>query len=288
MSTFELIAKVIKRIRRRLEDEGLDGIPEKMQEKLRYLSGGYARLHGSNSHAIDYSNGVTQLCYVFKYVAAHADYLFKVLRRARSAAAAPLFSGKTLRVACLGGGPGSDIIGIMRYLEHHRSGEPTSQVIVDIYDKEEAWLPVLKDIVGEITSDISLDVTFVALDVSDASTWDTADFSKYDLITASFFVSEIRRIGLGQPAKRFWKYVLGTIADGAIVAFNDNNDERIYGYFDAIAKGSGAMETVASAEDEEVSCSDSFYPIERLIEKLDHRPKRNGHTAYRVIRKAEL
>ena len=286
MSGFEIIERVIARIEKQCVKIHGDQLDMKIKEKLGYLSDRYRRLHGNNSAAIDYGDAVTQFCYVYKYVAAHADYLFKIFRQARSAHKQPFFQNERIRVACVGGDPGSDILAILKYLEAGFSKEIVNKVVIDVYDKEKKWLRILKIIVDELQSNTTVSVNFVELDVSDPEGFKAHDFSKYQLVTSSFFVSEIRRIGLGTPAKAFWRHVVSALPVGAIVVFNDNKDERIYGYFDAIMNGCADVQTIIADNDAEVSCSDSWKPVQRYVDRLDHRPKRNGSTAFRVQMKS--
>ena len=201
----------------------------------------------------------------------------------RAARGASLFSRENVTICCLGGGPGSDVLAVIRYLGWAGDREPVESVVFHIYDKEPGWFPMVEAIVDEAESEIGFEVIFHDLDVADETSWGEVDFSQYDLITSSFFVSEIKRIGLSEPAKRFWRRVLRGMRKGALLAFNDNGDERIYGYFDRLIAAAGGFEILSEDNDEEVSCGDSFEPVQRWINRLDHRPKRNGRTAHRGL-----
>lgn len=285
MSAFTQIAPVLQRLEKPLRSKHSDSLDDEFTQRLEYLSVAYRRLHGPMSHSIDYSEPETRWCYVFKYVAAHADYLYRVLRKGKAAGSrAPLFNSKRALVACLGGGPGSDVLAVVRYLASQGDKEPVRAVHFVIFDIESGWEPVVKAVLAEAETDVKFTAEFRYLDVSDPATWSDIAFDEFDLVTSSFFVSEIKRIKLGIPAQRFWKSILGALRSGCVVAFNDNNDERISGYFDRIVSSVGGFETLV-ADAEEVSCGDSFSPIQGFIDRLDHRPKRNGNTAYRVLRR---
>lgn len=285
MSAFTQIAPVLERLEKPLRAQHSKDLDNQLTERLEYLRVGYARLHGWRSHPIDYSEPETRWCYVFKYVAAHADYLYRVLRKGKAAGTrAPLFRSKTAQVACLGGGPGSDVLAVIRYLSSQREKEPVRAVHFVIFDVEPGWEPVVKAVLAEDKSDVKFTAEFRHLDVSDPTTWNDVAFEDFDLVTSSFFVSEIKRIKLGVPAQAFWKAILRSVRPGCVVAFNDNNDERITNYFDRIVASAGAFETLID-DAEEVSCGDSFWPVQSYIDRLDHRPRRNGNTAYRVLRK---
>lgn len=283
MSSFRLIRRVLDRLEGPLAAEFGAGLNGELVAKLGYLSRSYYRLHGGAAQDVDYSERSTQFCYTFKYIAAHADYLFKVLRRMRTPNGGRLFDEEEVTIACLGGGPGSDVLAVVRYLAWAGEKEPAKKVTFDIYDKEPGWFSVVEAIVEEAESDIQFEVIFHSFDVSNEGTWSEIEFDKYDLITSSFFVSEIKRIGLSVPARRFWRFLLRNMSTDALMAFNDNGDERIYGYFDRLIEAAGGFDTLTAEDDEEVSCGDSFDPVQPWINRLDHRPRRNGKTANRGL-----
>lgn len=283
MSTFDLIARVLAKLEEPLAERHGDKLTAKFTAKLAYLSAGYGRLHGAFSHRIDYGEPETRWCYLYKYVAPHADYLFKVLRRAK-AAKGPLFRSTKVEVACLGGGPGTDVIALVRYLASQANNEPVEAVHFVVFDVEPGWEAPMNVLLGQVGGPIKFTAEFRVLDVADPSTWEDVAFREFDMVLSSFFVSEIKRIRFGLPGRAFWKAVLTAVKPGCVIAVNDNNDERITGYFDGIVGSSGAFETLIK-DQEEVSCGDSFGPVQKYIDRFDHRPKRNGNTAFRVLRK---
>lgn len=177
------------------------------------------------------------------------------------------------------------MVAIAKYLKYAQALEPVERVVVHIFDIETTWEPSLDAIIDEFDVPVAFDISFEKLDVSDPSTWEETDFSEYDMVTASFFVSEIAKLKLGMAARKFWKFVLKGMRPGGLVAFNDNNDERIYGYFDRICDSVGGFEVIVK-DQEEVSCGDSFEPVQKMINRMDHRPRKNGDTAYRLLRKS--
>lgn len=283
MSSFRLIRRVLDRLESDLRIEFGDGLDNELTAKLAYLTRGYYRLHGGAAQEIDYSQRSTQFCYTYKYIAAHAYYLFRVLRQMRGARRTPLFADNEIAIACLGGGPGSDVLAAIRYLHWAGEREPVERVVFHIYDKEPGWFNVVEAIVEEAEGDIRFEVVFYDLDVADEESWRHIDFAQYNLITSSFFVSEIKRIGLSTPARRFWRHVLRGMSAGSFFAFNDNGDERIYGYFDGLIAVADNFQVLTEDNDEEVSCGDSFDPVQPWIDRLDHRPRRNGRTSYRGL-----
>jgi hypothetical protein len=219
-------------------------------------------------------------------VTPHADYLYRTLRKARTKAGKPLFEGGKVQIACIGGGPASDVIGVIRYFAWAGEKEPASSIHFDIYDIELGWESVIDAVIekSENESDLNYTYSFKPFDVSSATSWSTLNFDKYHLVTSSFFLSEIKRLKFGTVAGQFWLHVFQNVRPGCVIAMNDNNDERVYSIFDRALNKASKFDVVIS-DSEEISCSDSFHPVQSIITRLDHRPKRNGDIAFRVVKK---
>jgi hypothetical protein len=83
---------------------------------------------------IDYSRPVTRFAYVYAYVSSHANLVYQIIPR--SSALTELFKEETISVTCVGGGPGSDLLGILKYLE---SRKRKTQLNCQTYDAVTAW-----------------------------------------------------------------------------------------------------------------------------------------------------
>src|SRR5262245_38724266 len=62
----------------------------------------------------DYSTPEAKFAYIFRYTTAHADFLDAVIRQCAEIGAQT--KQPSLIVSCIGGGPGSDILGFVKYL----------------------------------------------------------------------------------------------------------------------------------------------------------------------------
>src|SRR5688500_12806057 len=87
-----------------------------VNEAMDTLQGQYARLEDPKNPRIDYSTAVARLAYILKYVAAHGDYVKQVLNLLHDELGAGLSAKENLAVSCLGGGPGSELVGLLKYL----------------------------------------------------------------------------------------------------------------------------------------------------------------------------
>src|SRR5579859_7530708 len=83
-----------------------------IKNELGVLANEYANLGNTNGKQIDYSNPVKRFAYIYKYTVAHADYIMQLIRSEKELRT--LIGRSSTEVACLGGGPGSDLLGILK------------------------------------------------------------------------------------------------------------------------------------------------------------------------------
>jgi len=180
----------------------------------------------------DFDNPATRFGYVFTYVPAHAHWLYELISGCDEAKAI-LDAGKA-RITCIGGGPGSDVVGVLKYLDEN---DAKCKLFIEIIDGCEAWKTTWSDLAYELDWDEALHTDYVIHNVSDESTWSSpSKISKADIITLSFFVSEIYHL---DEAASYLTNMLGSAKDGAIVLVNDNRTEDVYNLMDKVAATCG-------------------------------------------------
>ena len=108
----------------------------KRREKLKQA---YASLDESDRDPIQYSSLSARTAYVFAYAPTRAAYTLEFLRRHRIAIGKPLFGGGKIRVVSFGGGPASELVGLIRYLEDPASEEAVEAIHYVVYDKDGDW-----------------------------------------------------------------------------------------------------------------------------------------------------
>lgn len=115
MLCFELVKKVLDELYAQIPgDENTKDAA--ITAKLSSLRSDYGRLgtktptHGS----IDYENPVTRFAYIYCYVTSHSNIVYSLIHQ--SPALQACFDAERLHVTCVGGGPGSDLVGILKYM----------------------------------------------------------------------------------------------------------------------------------------------------------------------------
>jgi hypothetical protein len=280
MKIFPLIEQVL--------DELYSQIPgreaskdEEVNRSLATLSEHYRHLVGKDE-AIDYSQPATRLAYIYKYVTCHSNLVYT--RIPRSSKLADLFNDGTISVACLGGGPGSDFLGILKYcIEYNKKPDLRCQ----LYDREIAWGESWEDVDDKIKAADKLHTRTVyqPLDVTRSETY--LPRSKYlnsDLFTMIYFVSEVYG-RLGDGADDYFEHLFAGMRKGAQLLYIDNNHSEFTNWvekkFDAhnltiVKKGEG-KEALPTEEEKK--------DLGKWYRKFSSSPKLEADVAWRIARK---
>lgn len=251
-----------------------------IKKELTNLSAEYGKLASKASAPIDYSDAVKRFAYIYKYTVAHADYIMQLIRGTKGLR--ELLSKKSIEVACLGGGPGSDLLGLLKYLI--QTGAKDLSLKCYIFDKERAWGDSWSDVASSLNPPFQLYPVFQQMDVTDPKTW--ASYQKFlraDLFTLSYFLSEVWKIK--EDAEPFFEHCLSQMKSGSMILFVDNNDSRFRDWFDGMAK-KHSLVAVKSAEGELCFSNDEEKNDLGVYFGKFGWPKRKSDAAWRIMKKA--
>jgi hypothetical protein len=281
--TMELPVKVFQLIKKVL-DEIYATIPGTEQEKdaainveLSRLSGLYGNLL-RNTQPIDYSDPVTRFAYIYRYVTCHANLVFRRIETNNTLGG--LFDQESVQIASIGGGPGSDLLGVLKYCEE-AGVKPRLKFLLS--DREQVWGESWEDIDNNIDGDFQLRTVYQQLDVTDPATW--AFRLKYlhqtDLFTFTYFFSELYNVR--QQAAPYFETLFAGARPGAHFLYIDNADDR-FNEFDRLADKHG-LEYVAGGDvDTRMPLEEQTYDLGIYSQKF-RSPKLKAFIAYRIMRK---
>lgn len=267
-------------------DQAYDDMPyAKEKEKdeciktcLETLSSKYRRLTRGAHEQIDYANPVTRFAYIYKYTIAHADYIMQLIREHEEVAC--LFTGGEATVSCLGGGPGSDFLGVMK---HMLLTGKTADLTCYIFDRERAWGDSWSEVAKVLSADFRVFPVFQQLDVTNATTWQAYHkYLKADLFTLSFFLSEVWKIR--SEAQPYFDHCMAKAKRGSLFLFVDNNASEFYEWFDGLADKHGIQQLYAGAGNMAFSNEEEKTDLGRYYDKFGW-PKRESDVAFRVGKK---
>jgi hypothetical protein len=158
---------------------------------------------------INYEDPFCRMAYVYMNVAVHASLVEQALahyHQIRELIEEKARTGSDLQIGVLGGGPGSELLGIVRYIEGLELGGPVhlDLVLVDrIREWDESWHALKTGIDRELRTSYgdnrgdwptSISRSFLPLDVTSEEDFShfATRFGHLDIIVASYLVSELK------------------------------------------------------------------------------------------------
>lgn len=186
----------------------------KIRDALQALSNSYWR----DTKVVSYEGIATQFAYLYSYAPGRASVLCRIMEQCSQLR--ELFDRQNLRVVCLGGGPGTEILGMLKYRYRNRGGGYIDATVVD---REHDWQQVWQLIESSGDASRYAKVSYAPMDVCSASVIDIPG-AKPDLTVLSYSLSEfcVRPVG----ARSFLNGWLDRSSSGAFLIVVDNGDKR--------------------------------------------------------------
>lgn len=277
---FQLVYKVLSELYEQVKAIHGKAADEKIKAAMTALSTSYSKLTDGKMPPIDYSDPTTRFAYVFKYVASHADYVRQVLDLVSDELSDELLKEEKIVVSCLGGGPGSELVGLL----HHvlAAGEAEVEALTCyLCDREQAWADSWTEIGQELDADIKLFVNFQGLDVTKKEDWaKQRKFLSADLFISSYFASEVVRIK--DEAADFWKELGSSSKKGAKFLFIDNAHTAFTDYIREIASNSGLETVVVKQVEKTPRWDEQKSDLGEFLERFGQSPKLKSQLFYGV------
>lgn len=282
-TNFELVNLVLDQLQKDVDsvygDRGVDIVKAKLAE----LTAGYKRLLDPSFPKIDYSAPETRLAYVYTYVASHADWVYQVIKSTRKSLGDALLEKERLVVTCLGGGPGSEFVGLVQFLTEEKS-ESLKSVTTYLCDHEQAWADCWTEIGPEVEATFNLSANFQGLDVTDVASWSKQKkFLSADLFMSVFFASEISRFG--NASDQFWAEVSASAKSGAMMLIIDNNGTSFVDYVQKKIIGSAWDVAESGAKDFRPSSHEEKSALGKHLKNFERLPRMKGDSVFWILRK---
>ncbi len=226
MNCFKLIKTVLDEAYAQIP--GSDADKDKAIKKaLTDLSNEYKNLRAKG--CLDYSDPVRRFAYIFRYTTSHANYVYSVLKS--STAILPFFKKDKLTITTVGGGPGSDFLGVLKFCQTHGHKPEIKCLLVD---RDPAWGESWMDVDTKLGSSLKLSVVFQPFDVTKPDSYKS--FQKHfksDIFTLVYFMSEV--YALRKDAVDYFDTLFSSLPAGAAMIFIDNNHSEFVSWFDGLA-----------------------------------------------------
>ena len=140
MNCFQFVRLVLDELYEQICSDYGDEADQVLKKALIDLSKKYGNLEIGND--IDYSNPVTRFVYIYAYTTVHADIVYQLLQS--SPQLRNIFNKQITCISCIGGGPGSDLLGILKFIT--LASPATKKLKCLVCDKEQAWRDSFYDI----------------------------------------------------------------------------------------------------------------------------------------------
>jgi Protein of unknown function (DUF3115). len=286
-----MIFDVVRSVMTILDDQGAadhDDWEDLLAERLASLEASYAELLKVDRELIDYSDLATQTAYVFRYVIGHAEYICQLLTMARQDTGAPLFETDELWVTSVGGGPGSELLGLVKYLAQAKTKEPEiKKIVYTVVDKENNWRHVIDLVIDAIETDIEIDVYYRTFDVTEEKIPDNVTLKHEELVFMSFFISEVCRLPDAKNVRKNVTAILDSMPSNSLLLYNDSRAYSFHSFFDArVAAAKGFDEVVSFDQELKVKSPDFSGLIGEFIEKYDYRPRLSSNAISKLMRRS--
>jgi hypothetical protein len=226
----------------------------------------------------DYADPITRFAYVYMYASAHADYLDGIIKRWPPLQ--EVLNRDKVSITCIGGGPGSDVLGFFKFVLE-RGGSPHIKYF--ILDSETAWADTWSDLDDVVTGSLRPSRSFQHFDVTDPTTYRKLNRPfESDIFTMIYFLSEV--FVHKDAVKKFLDTCFARMKGGAQFIVIDFKSPALQNLIDQCAEAAGleggGEETCFFMDSSEDKSELQFY-----TDKFGTLPKIKSQVFYRVFRK---
>jgi hypothetical protein len=218
-----------------LHEKGLEAHQDqwmpKVKESWDSLIHSYQQLTQQDREPIDYSANEVQAAYLYAYAMPRAYFTYEMLRRHRQSTGAPLFPAGAIEVVSFGGGPASELVGLLEYLGDAAHGEAVTAIKYRVFDKDAGWREVAIEVAGAAQTSIPTEISYDHLDLADAGKCATIDVSDADLIIFSYLMSELCTLETSDVIAQNLRTMMSQLKAGAAILFIDSLYPKFIQFF---------------------------------------------------------
>jgi hypothetical protein len=261
---------------------GDDWLPRLEKRRVK-LEGAYATLYETDRDPIPYISLSAQTAYVFAYAPARAEYTRQFLHRHRNAYGEPLFTRQNVEVVSFGGGPASELVGLVRYLESPDTGEPVESIAYTIYDKDGAWATTAEHIVSSLETDIAVELRYEEADVASRAKMADIDLTDTDLVIFSYVMSELAKVGTKDEIAENFRNTLRNMKVTSKILFIDNLHPLFIDFFRSCKLVTGLVQKNDDGEPVDSDFPDMRDTFATLSKNLSWFPRTDLRTVSKLI-----
>ena len=201
-----------------------------VRERRESLEEEYKGLTVDGRDPIDYSDLASRALYVFAYAAPRAYFAHEFLCRHRAEVGKPLFAQNHLDIISFGGGPASELVGLIHYLDDHED-EAVTSIKYTVLDKGGEWKRVAKHVIKGIESEIAIEHSFLEVDFADHDGCAEIDIAGADLLMFSYISSELCALEAKDDIEKNLNDILSKMTGGTRMLFIESKVTQFIKFF---------------------------------------------------------
>lgn len=283
-----MILDVFEEVLANLDDDGEeqfgDDWVDLVRERLRALEAEYRLLAQADRPPIDYSELPTQAAYVFAYGMPRAGFTYERLKLHRESLGRPLFSGPDIAVMSIGGGPASELVGLLHYLNDPDMGEDVTSVAYTVVDVGAEWEHVANLVADCVPAGIDVTIDFEQVDLLNEQQAQNLSLENYDMAIFSYIISELRSYKDEFPVVENIKSILRTLDAGSFVFYMDSESYKFYSLFNSCKANVARL-----FERKDIGGNTVFDPgqydgiFSRYCDELERDPRLDGNIVSKLL-----
>jgi hypothetical protein len=237
---------------------------------------------------VKYFDAITRWAYLYTYVAAHASLVnvsFKKFMKLRKILDDKINAQEDINICSIGGGPGSELLGIIKYFETYREEEQNLDINFIIIDKiiewDETWNALVKGVHKEYAKaygknkrswPVMINHSFLGVDVTDKDKFNhfTERFQDVNVIILNHIISELRTT---DNFEKGLQTIFKTLPRDAVFLVIDINQEEVRSAIEKVF-GSGDVTLLREIyEDGHLDYDEQKADMKTWYGKLNRDPK---------------
>lgn len=280
---FQLVYNTLKDLEHEVRKQFGANTDAVLKREMDALSANYRRLEDATATPINYAPATTRFAYVYSYVAAHADYVRQVLEMVDEHIDDVLVRQPHPLVSCIGGGPGSEMLGTLQYVLNHHNRQ-TQSLMFYLCDKESAWADAWSEIGRHLGTLINVTSTVQPIDVLLPHTYrDQRKFLKADLFVSSYFFSEVARFGT--QTNPFWDDIGQNARQGAKFVVLDNDSPGFVAFIREAMQRAGFRARQEQGQAMWPRSSEQTSDLKEYLDRFGRSPRLKAKLYYGVFEK---
>ncbi|RIK78948.1 hypothetical protein DCC62_06590 [candidate division KSB1 bacterium] len=277
---------------------------EAIQRAKQYLGTNSAAYYSDNAQ-LQYQDPLCRIAYLYSYVGAHAnlvDNAFYKFSELREFVANQFDTYSELQVCSLGGGPGSELLGFVKFIERERRGNGRVDVNFTLIDKvcqwDETWQVLVNGLhetfkinygMSRQNWPIVVNRSFLPLDLAKATDFQNfpARFSDVQVYVLNHTVSEPELLAHRSEFQKTFKEIVTRASTGAFFVFIDRNQEAVVAAINRLANVDGLALINNTFEKTNMDLDEEKRDLGEWYDLMGRDPKLKWNAYYALARKTE-